>query len=101
MPAPPPVTPEMVAALARFLEQPQPDRTGAPSLGLEVQLQAALGWLRGQDKGPLADFIGRLMLRLAQDGLSNRVATQAARLELLTLRAAREAEDGGRLSGAA
>lgn len=101
MPAPPPVTPEMVAALARFLEQPQPDQTGAPSLGLEVQLQAALGWLRGQDQGPLADFIGRLMLRLAQDGLSIRVATQAARLELLTLRAAREAEDGGRLSGAA
>jgi hypothetical protein len=36
--------PALLAELARFLERPQPDQTGAPSVSLEPQLQAALMW---------------------------------------------------------
>lgn len=100
MPVPPPDMPALLAELARFLERPQPDQTGAPSVALEPQLQAALMWLQAQEgAAPLADFLGALLVRMAQDGLRGRFAAQAAQFELLTLRAARAAEETERLSG--
>jgi hypothetical protein len=102
MPVPFPDTPTLLAELARFLEHPQPDQSGAPSLDLGAQLQAAQAWLCQQEAdaaGALADFIGALGVRLAQDRLKGRITTQAAQFELLTLRAARAAEETERLSG--
>ncbi|WP_297538818.1 glycosyltransferase family A protein [Roseovarius sp.] len=104
MPVSPPDMPALLAELARFLGHPQPDQTGAPSLDLATQLQAAQAWLCQQeadDAGALADFIGALGVRLAQDGLKGRITAQAAQFELLTLRAARAAEETERLSGKA
>ncbi len=104
MPVPFRDTPTLLAELARFLEHPQPDQSGAPSLDLGAQLQAAQAWLCQQEAdgaGALADFIGALGVRLAQDGLKGRITTQAAQFELLTLRAARAAEETERLWGGA
>ncbi|MGK8234167.1 hypothetical protein ACLGGT_08265 [Roseovarius sp. MS2] len=102
MPVPPPDMPEMLADLSRFLERPQTDETGAASVALGPQLQAAQAWVQAQEGAtPLADFLGALLMRMAQDGLKGRIAAQAAQFELLTLRAAQKAEEADRLSGRA
>ncbi|WP_422003340.1 glycosyltransferase family 2 protein [Roseovarius mucosus] len=102
MPVPPPDMPEMLADLSRFLERPQTDETGAASVALGPQLQAAQAWVQAQEGAThLADFLGALLMRMAQDGLKGRIAAQAAQFELLTLRAAQKAEEADRLSGRA
>lgn len=96
--------PHLLADLLHFLERPSIDQSGAPSLALEPQLQAGLAWLRGLDSEaaePLADLIGCLITRLAQDRLAGRIALQSAQFELQTLRQNCASEDQDRLTGEA
>lgn len=95
--------PQLLAELMRILERPALDQTGAASVALEPQLQAGLAWLRRQkpDNGnQIAELIGCLLVRLAQDRLGCRIARQSAQFELQTLRQSLAKPDThNRLSG--
>ncbi|WP_412507134.1 glycosyltransferase family 2 protein [Roseovarius sp. SYSU LYC5161] len=94
--------PQTLAELRRFLDRPVTDDSGAPTLSLTHQLQAALAWCRGQDGpgyGPLAECLEHLLTRLAQDTLPTRIALQEARFELQVLRELHASPRENRLTG--